>query len=105
MRQGHNLTFEALLRCSRIGQFAPRLTRARDQLVEERRLGRRRRGWLRDRVLDAERLVAHRELQLIRESDRGSAFKVRRRSRLLDEARRELASYNRLLDDAEREAA
>ena len=82
---------------------APRLARARDELVWERAQARRERRWLRSRVLDAERVLAHRDLQLIRACATGKRRQIRRRQRLLDEVRRELATYRERLADAERQ--
>lgn len=96
------LSFDDLLRCRSIREFAPRLALARDQLIKERREARERRMWLRDRKLDAERLVSHRELELIRANSRGKRSAIWRRHRLLDEAIRELATYCRLVAEAER---
>lgn len=81
--------------------IAPRLARARDQLVAERRQARKYRAWLRNCVLDAERILAHRELQVIR-GRRGKY--IARRHRLVEEAKRELAYYQSALATAEQEA-
>lgn len=86
---------------ARLAAFAPRLARARDDLIATLVRERHERKWLRDRVLDAERVVAHRELQLLR-GRRGRY--LRGRHRLLAEARRELDTYTRLLAEAETNA-
>ena len=83
-------------------EIAPRLARARDGLLAERREGRRRRRLLRDSVLHREWLVAHRDLQLVRASATGNGRYILRRRRLLDAARAELARFQGLLDEAER---
>jgi hypothetical protein len=81
--------------------IAPRLARARDSILWDRVRARRERGWLRDRVLDAERVLAHRELQLIRAGATGKRRDIRRRQRLLDEVRREVEYYRARLAEME----
>lgn len=73
--------------------IAPRLARARDQLVEDRRrekAERKRRGYL---SLRAERLVAHRELQLVRAMSTGNGKYIMARRRKLKAAQRQLARF------------
>lgn len=88
-----------------LASIAPRLARARDQLLKERAEGIRNRRWLREQALEAERILAHRELQLVRLADRGNAFLLRRQYRLLAEIKREVAYYAHCLAEAERTAA
>jgi hypothetical protein len=71
-------------------RIAPRLARARDELLADRRRERARRRWHRERELHLEWLVAHRDLQLVR------AGATRRAARN--------AEYMRELSEAEREA-
>jgi hypothetical protein len=87
---------------SSLHEIAPRLARARDGLVTDRRSARRRRRLLRDSVLHREWLVAHRDLQLARASATGNGRYILRRRRLLDAARAGLARFQGLLDEAER---
>jgi hypothetical protein len=105
MSRTRTLSWEALHDCTTLAQFAPRLARARDQLVEQRWRQRQERRWLRDQVLESERVLAHRELQLIRAGATRSGWRIRRRTRLLAEIREQLATYRKLLAEAEREAA
>jgi hypothetical protein len=82
--------FDDLLACRSLAEIAPRLARARDQLVAERRLDGRRRLHVRRLLLDAERLVAHRELQLIRAGRTRDPGYIARRQRKLEAARKAL---------------
>lgn len=84
--------------------IAPRLERAhrerRDELAAESRARVRAAG----RVLKAQRLVAHRELQLLRAGDRQGGRRareryVRHRANLLEDARKELANAERRARD------
>ena len=84
----------------RLAAIAPRIASALASLRLRLAWERRRREWLRERVLDAERCVAHRELQLVRSGHRGGRY-LRGRHRLLAEAQRELDTYRRMLADAE----
>jgi hypothetical protein len=85
-------------------EIAPRLAKARDSLVVERRAARQRRRLLRESVQHREWLVAHRDLQLVRASATGDGRYITRRRRLLESARVELARFQGLLDEAERAA-
>ncbi len=73
--------------------IAPRLARARDQLREERRKERIARDRHRRESLKAERLVAHRELQLERANATGKGRYIMARRRKLRAAQREMAKY------------
>jgi hypothetical protein len=84
---------------------APRLERAhreRRRELAELSVGRRRQ---RSRVLDLERLVAHRELQVVRSGARRSAARdgryMRDRRRKLDDARGQLARAEARLREME----
>lgn len=70
MRRGHPLTFEQLLACRSVTQFAPRLAGA----VRRCREARARRSVLREAVLKRERLVAHRELPWTPENAEANVF-------------------------------
>jgi hypothetical protein len=112
VRRGRPLTFEQLLRCTTLEEFAPRLALARDQIYDERRKARARRKWLGERLIESERVLAHRELQLIRAEAKGNGFMIRRRQRLLEESRQAVARFRELValaeaapDPASREAA
>jgi hypothetical protein len=85
--------------------IAPRLARARDQLIEERRLARKEREHLRREVLRAQWRVDHRDLQLVRAASTNDGGYIRRRQRLLKAAKAELAYYKRRAAEAERTAA
>lgn len=89
------------MRCTTLAEFAPRLAKARDQLIEARRKARAERRWLGERLVESERVLAHRELQLVRAGATGSRFKIRRRQRLLEESRREVERFRVLLAEAE----
>lgn len=74
----------------RLADIAPRLALARDQYLAERaEIARRERARATAR-LRLERLIAHRELQLIRAGARGSRRYLEVRQRKLDSARRAL---------------
>jgi hypothetical protein len=88
----------------RLAVFAPRLARARDALVEQLRRERRERGRLRALVTKAERLVAHRELQLVRAYATAKGSYIKERQRKLRAAQRERASYEQRLGQLERSA-
>lgn len=90
-----------------LASIAPRLAKARDELVGERRRACVRRKMLREAVAKRERLVAHRELQLIRAGavrSRTAGRYVSERWSKLDQAKRELAYFARELEIAERAA-
>jgi hypothetical protein len=74
-------------------EIAPRLARARDSLLEERRRARGWRRWHGERELHLLWLVSHRELQLERANATGKGKYIDRRRRLLAEARVELAEH------------
>ena len=79
----------------RLADRCPRLARARDEFVLQEileRAGRRRR--LRE-LMAAERLVAHRELQLARAMHVGDARYIARRERKLANARKIVARLSR----------
>lgn len=82
---------------TKLADIAPRLARARDQILEERRLARERRRRLIDDRLRLDRLVAHRELQYIRALKTGRRRYMDTRARKLEEAR---AARARLEDAA-----
>jgi hypothetical protein len=98
------LSFDDLRRCTTLEQFAPRLARARDQLLAERLRARQWRRWHGDRELHLLWLVAHRELQLERANARGRGAYIDRRQRLLAEARVELAEHQGRVFEVEYEA-
>ena len=88
----------------RLRDIAPRLAKARDDWYAERVQQRRAAAALVDqrrrdhadrlgRQLQLEWLVAHRELQLVRAAATRSSRYIRRRQRLLDEARKEQARF------------
>jgi hypothetical protein len=101
VRRGHALTFEQLLRCTTLAEFAPRLARARDQIFNERRKAQAQRRWLGERLVESERVLAHRELELIRSGASNSRFKIRRRQRLLEESKAAVKRYRELVAQAE----
>lgn len=78
-------------------EVAPRLARAHDQLVAERRWRQWYRLELLDEVLRNERLLVHRELQLIRAGNRRSQKYVNKRDAKLREARSRLAGARHAL--------
>lgn len=83
-----------------LADVAPRLAAARMRILDTLQRDRRRRIWLGEQLLDAERVLAHRELQLVRA--RRAGYMMRRR-RLLEEARQRVETYMRLLTEAERQ--
>lgn len=74
--------------------IAPRLARARDQLVEERRRERAGREHIARLKLRAERNLAHRELQLARASAADNGRYIAERHRKLAAARAQMARIN-----------
>jgi hypothetical protein len=80
----------------RLASVAPRLAKARDERVLELRAE----AWARRRRMRQElaldRLIAHRELQLVRAYGTGNARYIRARERKLAEAR----CRRRILDEA-----
>lgn len=86
-----------------LAALAPRLARARDELLADRRRARVRRGYLRTMVLKRERLLAHRELQFARACATGNGRYITARQRKLDVALRELLFFQEQLTLAERE--
>lgn len=78
-------------------EVAPRLARAHDQVVAERAYRRFLRPWLTTEILETERLIAHRELQLIRAGRVGRRKYVDVRTTKLDEARSRLAGLRHWL--------
>lgn len=78
-------------------EVAPRLARARDSLVAERRAARTWRRWHSERELHLLWLVSHRELQLERANAKGRGQYIDRRRRKLAEAREELAAHQALV--------
>lgn len=76
---------------------APRLAKARDQLVALRKVEaeqeRQRRERLDKRQLHLLWLVDHRDLQAVRALSKGNGPYIARRRRLLEEARAELAAF------------
>lgn len=77
----------------RLADIAPRLAKARDQLLEDRRRERAERRRLAQLTLSAERNLAHRELQLVRAFHTGKPKYIAERQRKLDAAKREVARY------------
>lgn len=75
----------------RLETRCPRLALARHQRVAEIIAERQAYRDAQDRHLETQRLVAHRDLQLVRAWSTGSRRYIRRRERLLEEARREHA--------------
>lgn len=69
---------------------APRLARARDQFIAEREAAARAERRHRAAQLRLERLVAHRELQLLRAGARGGRAYIAHRARKLAAAKRGL---------------
>ncbi len=76
-------------------RVAPRLALAHKQRKEEIRLADRARYKSESRRVELERLVAHRELQLVRAYSRNSARYVNERQRKLNEARGALSRLMR----------
>jgi hypothetical protein len=77
--------------------IAPRLERAHRQRIDELVREARHRRHVRDRVLRAERMVAHRELQLARATGvKGDGSYYVHRRRKLEQGRKELARLRRL---------
>jgi hypothetical protein len=74
--------------------IAPRLARARDAYIVEQIRLRTARRRLRHDQLAAERLVAHRELQLVRAQATGRGPYIAQRQRKLAAAQRELVRVN-----------
>lgn len=85
----------------KLSDVAPRLARARDQLVERRRLERKERTLARNAVYNVERLIAHRELQLVRAQRTGNARYIGERHRKLVAAKRALPRVQARLAAAE----
>lgn len=83
--------------------ICPRLARARDQLLALREAQHRRRIWIADERLKLERLVAHRELQLLRAGQTNDSRYIKRRQDKLDRAREDLRRLEH--DDRHLEAA
>ena len=81
----------------KLSDIAPRLGRARDQILEERRTVRERRRRLIADRLRLDQLVAHRELQYVRALKTGRRRYMDTRARKLEEAR---AARARLEDAA-----
>lgn len=75
-----------------LSEIAPRLARARDQRVARLRYEAAERARYRRLSLKAERLIAHRELQLVRAYATGDGRYIAARQRKLAAARRELAA-------------
>ncbi len=71
-------------------QVAPRLAKARDERREELRVAAVRRRRVADLILKAERLVAHRDLQLVRAYDTRSSRYIAERQRKLKAAQSQL---------------
>lgn len=69
---------------------APRLCAAYDGLQRDRYRAARGRRHARGKVLECERLVAHRELQLVRAAETKSGRYIAARRRKLDQARAKL---------------
>lgn len=76
--------------------IAPRLARARDGLLAQRRHERFLRHSHRERELSLERLVAHRELQEVRAANTGNGRYIAARARKLKAAQRMLARHHEL---------
>lgn len=83
---------------SALASIAPRLARARDQRVSELRAIERRRRIAQGQLLGVERLVAHRELQLVRAQATGNGRYIAARHRKLAAAERALARLRVALD-------
>lgn len=77
-------------RCFKLHEIAPRLARARDSLVLQRREERKERTMARDALYAAERTLAHRELQLVRAQNSGRRRYIIERERKLKDIRLEL---------------
>lgn len=75
--------------------IAPRLARARDALVAQMRQERIDRHLHRKRDLELERLVAHRDLQLVRAMNTRNGRYIKERQRKLREAQRLLDQHRR----------
>lgn len=90
---------------TRLADIAPRLARARDQIVEERRrLAEVERG-LSERWMQVRWLVEHRDLQLLRAGAKGDRHYIAERQRKLDRARRQMQWLDRELKQVRREIA
>jgi hypothetical protein len=76
--------------------IAPRLAKARDQYLAERAERSRIAVARASKLLELQRLVAHRELQLIRAEHTGNRRYIRERQDKLDSARRRLQTIERL---------
>lgn len=78
---------------SRLADIAPRLARARDAWEQEIADARQYRRWRRRRWLELERLVSHRDLQLVRAYNTGNGKYIRERQRKLESAKRMLRQF------------
>lgn len=76
-------------------EHCPRLARARDQFIEYRAEQWRIEGLRQTKLLELQRLVAHRELQLVRALNTGSGQYIRRRQAMLKSAQRRLQTVER----------
>lgn len=85
-----------------LAEMCPRLSRAHRDERDRRRVGFAHRRFLRERVSRAERLVAHRDLQLVRASATRSGAYIAERERKLNAAHNQLAYYTAQLARAER---
>lgn len=75
--------------------IAPRLARARDEWVLEQQRIARRRERARRELLRAERLLAHRDLQLVRAWNTGNRKYIAWRERKLDRSRADVERLRR----------
>lgn len=82
--------FACLLTMGALAEIAPGLAYSRDQIVRRRHLEGRRKLNERRLLLAAERLVAHRELQLIRAGNGHGSKYIAARQRKLVAAQRQL---------------
>lgn len=76
-------------------RIAPRLARARDQILELRRQEDRHGYWLTDERLRLARLIAHRDMQLVRSYTTRSLPYIRLRQAKLKNAQLQLADLDR----------
>jgi hypothetical protein len=76
-----------------LAQVAPRLAKAHRERQREIEVEARKERHRQTMLLKAERLEAHRDLQLIRAYATGDRRYIERRERKLDQARREVARW------------
>jgi hypothetical protein len=92
--------FACLLESGTLAEIAPQIARARDAEVLRRRQAGRRRLAARREQLKYERLVAHRELQLIRAGRGSSPGYIAQRQRKVEHARKLLARATEVVNEA-----